>query len=32
MHILKTVLDGVIVLLALLALVAIGAMYWMAFT
>jgi len=32
MHILKTVLDGVIVLLALLALVAIVAMYWMAFT
>lgn len=32
MHILKAVLDGVIVLLALLAMVAIGAMYWMTFT
>jgi len=32
MHILKAVLDGVIVLLALLSLVAIVAMYWMTFT
>ena len=32
MHILKAVLDGVIVLLALSALVAIVAMYWMTFT